>query len=57
MEEKYPGLHQHFSAQEKAARASGQAAIWHFSTQDLQAVNFGPVTSVQLPPRVSQEAY
>ena len=45
---------QHFSSQEKAARLSGPACIWHCSTQALQAVNFGPMTSVQLPPLVSQ---
>jgi hypothetical protein len=51
------GWDQHFSSQEKAAGPSAPAAIWHCSTQVLQAVNFGPVTSLQLPLPASQEAY
>jgi hypothetical protein len=48
---------QHFSSQEKAARLSGPACIWHLSAQALHAVNLGLITSVQLPPLVSQRAY
>jgi len=48
---------QHFSSQVIAARLSGPACIWQRSAQALQVVNFVLMTSVQLPPLVSQRAY
>ena len=48
---------QHFSSQDKAARLSGPACTWHRSAQALQLVYLGVMTSVQLPPPVSQRAY